>query len=151
MTKIDAVLIKKVREETGAGVMEIKSALEEAKGNETKAKEILIKKGLEKVAKRGDKETAEGQVFGYIHSGGRVGAMVKMLCETDFVGESEDFSKLGKELAMQVASMEPKDIKSLLKQSYIRDAKKTIEDLINELAAKCKEKIVVKEIVRLSL
>lgn len=92
-----------------------------------------------------------GQVYAYIHSGGRIGAMVKVLCETDFMGRSEEFMALCKEIAMQVASMEPKNIKVLLKQAYIRDPKKTIADLINEAAAKCKEKIVIKEIVRLSL
>ncbi|MCX6817142.1 MAG: translation elongation factor Ts [Candidatus Beckwithbacteria bacterium] len=149
--KIKANQIKKIREETGAGVMEIKGALEEAKGSETKAKEILAKKGLEKVAKRADKDTKEGQIYAYVHSGGRVAAMVKILCETDFVSRSEEFQKLTKELTMQVASMDPKDIKDLLKQPYIRDAKKTVADLVNEMAAKCKERITVKEIARMSL
>jgi len=151
MTKVTSKEIKRLREATGAGIMEVKKALEEAKGSEKQAKQILKKKGLEKLKKRADKATAEGQVYAYVHAGGRVGALVMVKCETDFVAKSEEFQNLCKELAMQVASMEPKDVKELLKQDYIRDPKKKVGDLVKETAAKVKENVVVEKIVRLSL
>lgn len=143
--------IKKLRDELGAGIMEVKKALEEAKGDEDKAKKILKKKGLEKLKKRSEKETNEGQVFSYVHAGGRVASLVKIVCETDFVASSKEFQALGKELSMQVASMEPKEAKDLLKQSYIRDSKKKVKDLVEEVAVKVKEKIEVTKIARLAV
>ena len=95
--------------------------------------------------------TNEGRVYAYVHNGGRVGAMVKVWCETDFTARSEEFIALCKELAMQVVSMEPKNVRELLKQAYIRDSQLTIKDLVAQAAAKFKEKIRVKEIVRISL
>lgn len=151
MEKISAKDIKTLRQETGAGIMEVKKALEEAKGKLKQAKVKLKKLGLEKAGKRAGREAKEGRVYGYIHSGGRIGAMVKVMCETDFVAKSEEFEKLCKELAMQVASMEPKTEKELLNQTYIRDKDKKVKELVEELAGKVKEKIVVAEIVRLKL
>lgn len=151
MAKIDMKTVRQLRNQSGAGVMEVKKALDEAKGNITKAKEILKKKGLAKAAKRQDKATAEGRVYAYVHGNGRVGAVVKVLCETDFVARSNDFVKLCQELAMQVTSMKPKDVKTLMKQDYIRDPKLKIEDLVKEVMAKVKENIVVKEIKRMGL
>ena len=135
MAKIAAQQVKDLRDDTGAGILAVKKALEEAEGNPTKAKEILKKKGLEKIAKRGDKETKEGQVYTYSH-GGRIGGMVKVNCETDFVANSDEFVNLAKELAMQVASMNPKDVKELMGQAYIRDSKKKIQDLVDEVESR---------------
>ena len=151
MTKITAVQVKKLREATGAGILAVKKALEEAKGDESKARQILNKKGLEKMAKRGDKEAREGQVYAYTHAGGSVAGMVKINCETDFVAKSEDFVQLAKELAMQVASMNPKDIKDLLAQKNIRDTSKTVKELVDEVATRVKEKVIVSKIARMSL
>lgn len=151
MTKIPLSKVKSLREETGLGIMEVKKALMEAKGDIKKAKAFLKKSGLKKLAKRDGKETGEGQVFAYIHPDGSVGSLVKVLCETDFVAKSDGFIKLCKELAMQVASMNPKDTKDLLKQKYIRDSKKSVNDLVEESAITFKEKVVVKDIVRLEL
>lgn len=131
--------------------MEAKKALETAKGNIAKAKEVLQKMGLEKAAKRADKTAAYGQVFSYIHHSGQVGSLVVLMSETDFVASNADFSVLGKELAMQIASMEPKNVTDLLAQAYIRDPKKTINDLVTELSSKCKEKIVIREFARFNL
>lgn len=149
--KITAKQIKVLRDKTSAGIMEVKKALEEAQGNDKKAVEILKVKGVEKLKKRDSKETNEGQVFSYVHAGGRVASLVKVSCETDFVAKGEEFQKLGQELAMQVASMEPKSVKELLKQVYIRDSKKKVKDLVEEVAVKVKEKIVVGEIARFSI
>jgi len=103
--------IKKIREATGAGMVDIKKALEEAKGDEVKAMEILRKKGQEKAMKKTDRSTQEGIVASYIHSNNRVGAMVKLLCETDFVARNEEFKSLAQEIAMHITAMNPKYIK----------------------------------------
>ena len=139
--------IKKLRSETHAGVMEAKKALIEAKGDQDRAKTLLNKWGMAKAAEREGKEAAEGLVYSYIHPGGRAGAMVKLACETDFVARSSEFVNLAKELSLQVASMNPKSVKELLAQAYIRDPKKKMEDLIKEVAAKVKEKVELKEAV----
>ncbi|MEA3355324.1 MAG: elongation factor Ts, partial [Patescibacteria group bacterium] len=149
--KISLEKIKKLREKSGSGIMEVKKALMEAKGEVKKAEKILKKMGLKKISKRKSKETGEGRVYAYVHSGGSVGALVRVLCETDFVANSDGFVNLCKELAMQVASMKPKNVKELLGQKYIRDQKKLIKDLVEEEAICFKEKIVVKDIARLEL
>src|SRR4030043_249278 len=123
MAKISIETIKKLREETGAGVMDVKRALEETKGNQAKAIDLIRKKGLLKAEKRKDKEAKEGIIATYVHQTGKMAALVELLCETDFVAKTEDFVKLGKELAMQVASMDPKSVKELITQPYIRDPK----------------------------
>lgn len=143
--------IKKIRELTGAGVMEAKKALVEAKGDQDRAKALLSKWGMAKAAEREGKEAAEGLVYSYIHAGGRVGAMVMLKCETDFVARSSEFVNLAKELCLQIVSMDPKNVKELLGQAYIRNPKMKMEDLVREVAAKVKEKVEVSEIVRLSL
>lgn len=130
--------------------MEVKKALEEAQGDQAKAKMIIQKKGWERAVGRAGQSTGEGQVFSYVHHGGQVASLVKLLCETDFVAKSEEFMRLGKEISMQVASMDPKNIKDLLKQTYIRDSRQKIEDLLLSVSAKVKEKIVIKEIARIS-
>lgn len=99
--------IKEIRNQTGAGVVDIKKALEEAAGDKEKAIDILRKKGLEKAAKKGDRSAKEGVLGNYIHSNGKLGAMVKLYCETDFVARNEEFQQLAKDLAMHVAAMNP--------------------------------------------
>lgn len=104
-------LIKKIREKTGAGVVNVKAALDEAGGNEEKALELLKKKGLAKALKKSAREAKEGIVISYIHSNNRVGAMVKLLCETDFVARNDQFRELGKDIAMHITAMNPKCVK----------------------------------------
>ena len=104
-------LIKKIRERTGAGVVAVKKALDAAGGNEEKAIEILRKLGQSKAAKRAEREAREGIIISYVHSNNRVGAMVKLLCETDFVARNAEFQQLGKDIAMHIAAMNPKFIK----------------------------------------
>lgn len=141
--------IKKLRDETGAGIMDVKKALIESNGDMDKAKAYLKKKGLERAEKKADRETGITQVFAYVHFNGSVGAMVKLACETDFVAKTDDFAKLGKEVAMQVASMNPESVEELLKQDYLRDTSKTIEELSKEVSGKTGENVRVLEIVRL--
>ena len=103
-------LLKQLRAETGAGIMDCRKALEEANGDLDKAKEILRKKGLAKAAKRAERQASEGVIELYSHGNGRVGVMVELNCETDFVAKSEKFRTLAHELALQIAAMAPKYI-----------------------------------------
>lgn len=104
-------LIKKIREKTGAGVVDVKKALNESGGDEEKAIEILRKKGSAKALKKAGREAKEGIVVSYIHSNNKIGALVKLYCETDFVGRNEEFQALGRDIAMQVAAMNPQFVK----------------------------------------
>lgn len=126
--------IKKLREQTGAGMVDIKKALEEASGDEAKAIEILRKRGQEKASKKSERSTQEGVVVSYIHSNSRVGAIVKLLCETDFVARNEEFKKLAEDIAMHITAMNPKYIKPEDVSSEIVDKEKEIwiEQLKNE-------------------
>lgn len=103
-------LVKKIRERTGAGMVAIKKAVDEAGGDEEKAIEILRKQGDSKAAKKADRVTKEGVVVSYVHSN-KVGAMVKLLCETDFVARNDEFVMLAKDIAMHITAMSPKFIK----------------------------------------
>ena len=103
--------IKNLRERTGAGIVEVKKALEEAGGDEAKAIEILRKRGKEKALKKSDRTAAEGVIASYIHSNAKVGAIVKLLCETDFVARNEEFKALAQDIAMHITASNPKYIK----------------------------------------
>ena len=142
---VSAADIKKLREETGAGVMDVKKALEEADGKFDKARELIRERGLAKAAKKADRETKEGFVGSYVHMTGKVAAMVSLQCETDFVARNEEFQKLARELAMQVASMRPETVDELLEQDYIRDPKLKVADLVKALSGKIGENIQVGE------
>jgi elongation factor Ts len=143
--------IKKLREKTGAGVMGVKKALDEAKGDMKKAEEIIRKSGLAKAQKKSEREVKSGLVYSYVHQTGRVGAMVEIACETDFVAENNEFVTLCKEVAMQVASMNPKNVKELEKQSYIRDSGKKVGELVKELVGKVGENMRIVRFVRYEL
>ena len=143
--------IRKLREETGVGVMDARKALEESKGDIKKAGVWLKKNAVAKALKKADRTTGDGAIFSYVHQTGKVSAMVKLGCETDFVARTDDFQKLGKELAMQVASMNPKDVESLYGQDWIRDNKKNIKQLIDEVIAKVGENVKVVEFTRMEI
>ncbi len=151
MADISAELVKKLRDETGAGVMDVRRALLETNGDEAKAKEILKEKGEAAVAKKAERETVQGVIETYVHAGGKVGAMVYLACETDFVAKTEEFKNLAKELAMQVAAMNPTNTDELIEQDYIRESGKTVKQLITEVVARTGENIQVKKIARFSL
>ncbi len=104
-------LIKKIREKTGAGMVAVKKAIDEAGGNEEKAIEILRKQGAGKALKRAEKEAKEGVIVSYIHSNNKVGTLIKLLCETDFVARNDEFQQLAKDIAMHVTALNPKFIK----------------------------------------
>lgn len=143
--------IKELREKTGAGVMDAKRALEEANGNIDKAIELIRAKGLARAEEKSEREVNSGKVYCYTHSGGTAAAMVEVACETDFVAKTEEFDNLCKEIAMQIVSMNPKDVDELLAQPYIRDASKTIELLVKELVGKTGENIRIIRFARFKL
>ena len=150
MTQVDITLLKKLRNETEVSLADCRKALEETNNDYDKAKAWLKKHGLEKAAKKSDRETKQGLVETYVHMG-RVGSMVEIQCETDFVARTDDFKKLAHEVAMQVASMKPKDVKELLKQEYIRDSSMTIENMVKQTIAKLGENIVINRFQRFEI
>ena len=148
---MDISLLKQLRAETAASIADCRKALEESNGNYQKAIVWLQKHGIEKAEKKAERVTGQGLIESYIHQDGRIGAMVSVLCETDFVARTSEFKSLAHEIAMQVAAMNPKDVESLLKQEYIRDGSKTIEQLVKETIAKLGENIVIKEFKRFEI
>jgi len=143
--------VKRLREETGAGVMECKRALDDAKGDFERAKGLIKERGLAKAKEKAGREAKEGIVEAYVHAGGRIGAMVELSSETDFVARNPDFRGLAREIAMQVAAMDPADVDQLLGQAYIRDASKTIGELVTGIAATTGENVRVKRFKRFEL
>jgi len=144
---ISAKDVQKIRKETGLGVMDIKKALEEAKGDKKKTLKILAESAGEKMEKRAGRATEQGKIGAYVHNEGKSACLVEVNCETDFVAKNEDFTNFIKELTLQVISMKPKDVKELLKQDFIKDSSKTIGDLLKEIIAKTGENIVIKRFV----
>jgi elongation factor Ts len=194
--RIPANLVKLLREETGAGMMDAKRALVETAGDLDEARHLLRTKGLASAQKRAGRAASEGLVDAYIHGEGRIGVLVEVNCETDFVARTEEFRRLAREVSMQIAALDPRWISRdevppdvvdgerkiyeeqarglgkpdrvlpqivdgkmeafyketvLLDQSYVRDADRTIADLVTEVAAKVGEKILVRRFVRFRL
>lgn len=143
--------IKQLREETGVSISECKKALEQAKGDFEKAKELLRKLGQKFAEQRKEKETKSGIIDSYIHGGGKIGAMIELNCESDFVARSEDFRKLAHELSLQVSATSAPDIKTFLSQPWIKDESREVKDLINEYSAKFGENIILKRFQRYEL
>jgi len=143
-------LIKKLRAQTGLGMHDIKKALDEASDNEAAALALLKEWGLSTVAKKSDRATSQGLVESYVH-GGRLGALVEVNCETDFVARNDEFKAFVKDVAMQVASMSPENIDELMKQDYFRDPSKTIQDLLHETITKIGENVKISRIARFEL
>jgi elongation factor Ts len=163
-TSVEA--IKALREVTGAGIMDCKQALEEVGGDRDKAVELLRKKGFAVAAKKAARETKQGVVDAYIHSGSRIGAMVELNCETDFVARTPEFRQLAHDIALQVAAMSPAYVSAeevpptdnvnpeercLLQQPFIKDPTRTVQDIVNEAIAKTGENIKVRRFVRFAL
>jgi len=142
--------IKKLRQDSGAGIADCKEALKESNGNMEKAKEWLKQKGFDKAKSKSDREVKAGLVETYSH-GGKVGVIVEVLCETDFVARTPDFKNLAHELALQIASMNPKNVDELLQQVYIRDEKMTVGDFVKQAIGKLGENIQVGRFERIAL
>lgn len=161
--------IKQLREETGAGVMECKRALEHAAGDYVKAKEFLKERGVEIAAKKATRTTSEGRIVSYIHHNHKIGSIIEVNCETDFVAKNDDFEKLCKDIAMHITATRPlylkkedvakKDIPDtekpedfykracLLEQPFIKDDKMTIGEYVTSIIAKTGENIIIKRFV----
>ncbi|HUT96795.1 MAG TPA: translation elongation factor Ts [Dehalococcoidales bacterium] len=164
--KISLDLIKELREQSGAGVMQCRNALEKNEGDREKALAFLKEQGLLKAQEKAERTAAEGLIEAYIHTGGRVGAMLELNCETDFVARTDEFKQLAHNLAMQVAAMAPQFVSEadvpegadiepraacLLRQPYIKDQELTIQDIITETIAKVGENIKVGRFARFEL
>jgi len=140
---VDINKIKSLRDSTGLSFNEIKEALTKAGGDEIKAKEMLHNLGVKMAAKKSSREVKEGVVESYIHNTRKVGSMVEVMCETDFVARNVEFQKLAKELSMHIAAMKPGNLEELLAQSFIKDQDITIQDLLNQNIAKLGENIQI--------
>ena len=160
MAEISVEDVRRLREITGAGILDCRTALEEAGGDLKAAQAVLRNRGLASVAKKATRAAAEGVVESYIHSGSRIGALLELNCETDFVARTDEFRALAHDLAMQVAAMDPATVSSegsteaganLMEQSFIKDPSKTIQDLVNDAIAKLGENIKIRRFIRYAL
>lgn len=151
MITIDINQIKKLRQKTGAPIIECRGALRQAQGKFDKALEILRKKGLERAEKKAGRKTKAGIVETYIHATKTNGATVALSSETDFVAKNPEFKELAHEIAMQITAMDPKDEKELLAQPWIKDESKTIGDLIKEKIARFGENIKIEDFKRFQI
>jgi len=164
--QISADDIKKLREETGAGIMECKKTLEEAHGDTKKATDMLKERGLALAQKKACRAANQGLIECYIHHGGQIGAIVEVNCETDFVARTNEFKELSHDIALQIAAMSPQFIREedipegtetdpqstcLLLQPFIKDPTKNIGDIITETIAKVGENIKVRRFCRFEL
>jgi len=145
---ITAEQVKSLREKTGAGMMECKKVLTETDGNEEKAVELLRERGVLKAAKKSDRITAEGLVEAYILEGGKVGAIVEVNAETDFVAKNAEFKDFVSDVAEQVAKQNPKDIEELLSQSSIKDSGKTVGEVLTDKIATIGENMNIRRFAR---
>ena len=140
-----------MREKTGAGVSDVKRALEDSSGDSAKAEELIVQRLGGSALKRAGRATGAGVVDAYIHSNARIGALVGLVCETDFVARNSDFRGLAHDIAMHVAAMDPADTAALLEQPFINDPGKTVGDLVSEANGRFGENIRVYKFVRFDL
>ena len=159
--------IRELRDKTGAGIMDCRRALEQAGGDQARAMQILQQQGLERMEKKAGRVARQGVIEAYIHAGGRIGAMVELNCETDFVARDDGFRQLAREIAMQVAATAPEYVapedapddlpdeekkqKVLLLQGYIRNERQSMKDLITERTARYGENVRVGRFTRFEL
>lgn len=165
MAEISTQKIKELREQTGAGIMDSKRALEASGGDMAKAMQVLKEQGLARAAKKAERVARQGVVDAYIHAGGRIGALVEVNCETDFVARTDDFRRLVHDIAMQVAATNPKVVGNepdldtseigeediLLKQPFIKDPSLSIQDLVKNSIAKVGENVIIRRFARFEL
>jgi len=164
--KIPTARIKELRDQTGAGIMDCRNALLEAEGDTGKALQILEQRSLVLGQKKAERSVNQGIIEAYIHTAGRIGAMVEVNCETDFVARTNEFKELAHNLAMQIAAQAPQFVSReevpegadtepeaacLLLQPYIKDPDKTVRDIIVETIAKVGENIKVSRFARFEL
>lgn len=150
MTNVPNEDIKKLREMTGVGITDAKKALVEAEGDFDKALDAMRAKGLTKAAKRSEREARSGLIGSYSHDG-RIGVVVELNCETDFVAKTNEFKELVKDLTLHIAASNPTDKKELLSQPFVKNPEQTVGELISGHIAKLGENIVVKRFSRFEL
>lgn len=142
--------IKRLRQLTGVGITDAKKALQDNGGDFDKALSEMRAKGLTKAEKRGEREARAGLIGGYVHDG-RIGVLVEVNCETDFVAKTDEFKELVKDLCLHIAASEPEGVEDLLKQEFVKDPSKTVGDIVKEANAQLGENIVVRRFSRLAL
>ncbi len=151
MTKITASQVKELRDQTGAGMLEAKSALEQAKGDLSRAQEILMKKGQLRATKKSERITGSGVIDSYIHGEGRIGVLIEVNSETDFVARNQEFKNLVHDLTLHIAAENPLDVPALLAQLFVRDPSFTVQEFINQKISIIGENIQVKRFIRYEL
>lgn len=144
-------IVKKIRQETGYSIGEIKIAVEKAEGDEKKAMELLKELGIKQMEKRAEKEVHQGRVATYTHSTGKIGVMVELLCETDFVAKNEEFVAVTRDLCLQIAAMNPATVEELLEMDFIKDPSKKIKDIVTALVGKFGENIKIGKMARFEI
>ena len=149
--KVSLEAIKRLRDETGAPIGDVRDALGSAGGDEAKARALLKQRGAALAAKREGRATGQGRIEAYIHHDGRLGALVEVNCETDFVARTDDFRQFCKDFAMHVAATDEAPLASLLKQPFIKDPGTTIGELLKALIGKTGENIVIKRFVKFTV
>lgn len=150
MANVSIEDIRKLREMTGVGMTDAKKALVDAGGDFDKAMSEMKKKGLAKAVKRGEREARAGLIGSYVHDG-KIGVLVELNCETDFVAKTDEFKDLVKDLCLHIAASDPDDVKELMQQEFVKDPAKTIDQYIKEHIAKLGENIVVAQFSRIVL
>jgi elongation factor Ts len=142
--------IKRLRQLTGVGITDAKQALADSGGDFDKALSEMRKKGLTKAEKRGEREARSGLIGSYVHDG-RIGVLVEVNCETDFVAKTDEFKELVKDLTLHIAASDPENEAELLDQPFVKEPAKTVGDIVKEANAKLGENIVVRRFCRLAL
>jgi elongation factor Ts len=148
---ISAEVVKQLREKTGASMMDCKKALEEANGDETKATEVLREKDKLTAMKKSERTANQGLIESYVHANGKIGVLLEIKCETDFVAKNSEFKELAHEIAMHIAGMDSKDPESLLVEPFVKNPSTTIKDLIEAKIGKLGENIKIGRFIRFEL
>lgn len=142
--------VAKLRELTGAGVVDCKKALDEAEGDLERAKDIIFEKGIARAEKKADRETGAGLLETYIHNG-RVAVMLELRCETDFVARNEKFKDLAHDVAMHIAAMNPATVEEMYEQPFVKDPAMTVEELVKNMIGTIGENMKVERFVRFEI
>ena len=147
----DLDTLKELRDETGLSFDRIKKALDEAGGDKACASELLRSQAGQAAERKADREVHEGLIGSYVHTNGKLGSMVALACETDFVARNDDFKSLARDLAMHASAMRPATTDEMLSQPFVKDPSVTVKEVINQAIAKLGENIKLTEVVVLGL
>jgi len=148
---ISAEIVKQLREKTGASMMDCKKALEEASGDEVKATEALKQKNKLTAMKKSERTADQGLIESYVHANGKIGVLLEVKCETDFVAKNSEFKELAHEIAIHIAGMNSKDSETLLVEPFVKNPSTTVKDLIDAKVGKLGENIKIGRFIRFEL